>query len=165
MNIILIGMPGCGKSTVGVLLAKTMLMGFCDTDLLIQRRYGHSLCELIDRYGLDGFKEMENRVLAEFREDGCVVATGGSAVYGKEGMSRLKTSGVTVYLQLSPADIEGRIHNITTRGIAMPAGTTIADLYTERSPLYEHYADVTVDCTGLTAEECVTRIKEALPPS
>ena len=161
MNIVLIGMPGCGKSTVGVLLAKTMLMDFVDTDLLIQRQYGKSLCELIDEYGLDGFKQIEDRVLTEFNEDHCVVATGGSAVYGESAMHNLKQHAVTVYLKLSTVDINRRIHNITTRGIAMPNGCTMEQLYEERAPLYERYADITVDCTDLSAEECVTRIKEA----
>ena len=161
MNIVLIGMPGCGKSTVGVLLAKTMLMDFVDTDLLIQRQYGKSLCELIDEYGLDGFKQIENRVLTAFDGSHCVVATGGSAVYGESAMHNLKQNAVTIYLKLSTDDINRRIHNITTRGIAMPNGCTMEQLYEERAPLYERYADITLDCTDLTAEECVTRIKEA----
>lgn len=162
MNIVLIGMPGCGKSTVGVLLAKTMLMDFVDTDLLIQSRYGKSLCELIDQYGLEGFKQIEDRVLSEFDGQHSVVATGGSAVYGEAAMHNLKQNAVTVYLKLSTEDINRRINNITTRGIAMPAGCTIEQLYEERAPLYERYADITVDCAGLSAEECVQRIKEEI---
>ncbi len=161
-NIVLIGMPGCGKSTVGVLLAKTMLCDFVDTDLIIQAKYQKGLCELIEEYGLDGFKTIENDVLASFKGENCVVATGGSAVYGKEAMENLKSNGIAVYLKLSCEDINGRIKNITTRGIAMEKGCTLDKLYTERAPLYEKYADITIDCTGLCAEECVTKIKEAI---
>ena len=160
MNVILIGMPGCGKSTVGVLLAKSLLCEFVDTDLLIQTRYGKSLCELIAKNGLDRFKEMENEVLCSLSCDRHVIATGGSAVYGDEAMRHLRENGMTVYLKLPPEDIVARIQNITTRGIAMKEGCTIADLYEERSPLYERYADITIDCTSLTAEECVSIVAE-----
>lgn len=162
MNIVLIGMPGCGKSTVGVLLAKTLLRDFVDTDLIIQNRYGASLCALIEKYGLSGFKDIENKVLSEFRSENSVIATGGSAVYGEEAMKNLKENGKAVYLKLSPEDIVRRIDNITTRGIAMEKGSTIADLYAERAPLYERYADITVDCTDLGIEECVLKIRDAL---
>lgn len=162
MNIILIGMPGCGKSTVGVLLAKTLLYNFVDTDLIIQNRYGESLCALIEKYGLEGFKEIENKVISEFDGENTVVATGGSAVYGKEAMDNLRSKGRTVYLKLSATDIIRRIDNVTTRGIAMEKGCTIAQLYAERAPLYEHYADITIDCTNLAIEECVAKIKNAI---
>ncbi len=158
MNIILIGMPGCGKSTLGVLLAKTLLMDFIDTDLLIQREHGCSLCELIQTHGLESFKKIENKTLSSFHGDNYVVATGGSAIYGEEAMRNLKKTGKVIYLKLSPTDISHRIQNITTRGIAMPEGCTIEQLYAERAPLYEQYADITVDCTGLCAEECVQKI-------
>ena len=160
MNIILIGMPGCGKSTVGVLLAKSMLCDFVDTDLMIQNKYKLSLCDIIKKYGLEGFTKKENSVLAELSCQNSVVATGGSAVYCNEGMQNLKKDGRVIYLKLSPEEIKKRIKNITTRGIAMKEGTTIEELYAERCALYEKYADYTVDCEGTTPEECVNKIIE-----
>ena len=160
MNIVLIGMPGCGKSTVGVLLAKSMLCDFVDTDLIIQNIYKKALCDLIAEEGIEMFKQKENATIASLSCENSVIATGGSAVYGEKAMAHLKKHGKVVYLKLSPAEIEGRIRNIKTRGIAMKEGTTIADLYAERAPLYERYADITVDCQGLTAEECVNAIAQ-----
>lgn len=162
MNIVLIGMPGCGKSTVGVLLAKSLLCDFVDTDLTIQNKYGKSLCDIIAQDGIEVFKQKENEVLSALTCDNCVIATGGSAVYGKEAMKNLKQNGKTVYLKLSPAEIESRIENIKTRGIAMKNGCTITELYAERAPLYEQYADITIDCHKMTAEECVNAIAAKL---
>lgn len=160
MNIILIGMPGCGKSTVGVLLAKSMLLDFVDTDLIIQRQYGKSLCEIIEEHGIEEFKIIEDAVISEQSYKNSVVATGGSAVYGRRAMEKLKSCGKVIYLKLEPEDIRHRIKNIKTRGIAMKKGCTIDELYNERAPLYEKYADITVDCRGLTAEDCVNSINE-----
>lgn len=162
MNIVLIGMPGSGKSTVGVLLAKSMLYRFIDTDLIIQNKYATPLCEIINSRGTDEFKKIENTVLSELKADNCVIATGGSAVYGKEAMANLKSGGRVIYLKLPVAEIENRINNIKTRGIVMSKGETLADLYLERAPLYEKYADITVNCGGLTAEECVNKIMDAM---
>ncbi len=159
-NIVLIGMPGAGKSTIGVLLAKSMLMDFVDTDLLIQRKFSDSLCGIIAERGVEEFLGIENDVICENNFENCVVATGGSAVYGREAMEKLRDDGTAVYLKLSPEELERRIDNIHTRGIAMKEGTTIAALYAERSPLYEKYADITVDCEGMTAEQCVELIAE-----
>lgn len=158
MNIVLIGMPGCGKSTIGVLLAKSILADFVDTDLIIQNKYKKSLCEIINEEGLESFKSKENEVLAELRAENSVIATGGSAVYCPQGMENLKKDGKIIYLKLSPDEIKSRIKNITTRGIAMKEGTTIEQLYEERAKLYEKYADITIDCENTTAEECVNRI-------
>ncbi len=131
MNIVLIGMPGCGKSTIGVLLAKTLLCEFVDTDLIIQNKYKKSLCEIISEEGLEAFKEKENKVLSEINCENSVIATGGSAVYCKEGMENLMKNGRVVYLKLSPEEIKKRIKNIKTRGIAMKEGTTIEQLHLE----------------------------------
>ncbi len=161
-NIILIGMPGAGKSTIGVLLAKSALMDFVDTDLLIQKKYASSLCDLINSKGISEFLKIENSVISSYEFYNCVVATGGSAVYGEEAMQKLKSKSVTVYLKVTPDELEKRIKNIHTRGIAMKPGTSIKELYSQRAPLYEKYADITVDCNNLTPEQCVDEITKAL---
>ncbi|MBQ2842573.1 MAG: shikimate kinase [Clostridia bacterium] len=157
-NIVLIGMPGAGKSTIGVLLAKSMLMDFADTDLIIQKKYSSALCEIIKKHGTEEFLKIENDVICKSEFYSCIIATGGSAVYGEDAMEKLKKNGIAVYLKAEPQELEKRINNIHTRGIAMKEGTTIAELYAERAPLYEKYADITVCCTGLTAEQCVDEI-------
>ena len=162
MNIVLIGMPGCGKSTIGVLLAKALMLDFVDTDLLIQKKYSKTLSEIIDSEGLEAFKQKESEVLSEISFENALIATGGSAVYSESGMDNLKRGGVVVYLKLSPDEIKSRIKNIKTRGIVMDKGVTIASLYKERSPLYKKYADYVLDCEGLTIEECVSALSEML---
>ena len=157
-NIILIGMPAAGKSTVGVLLAKSFLKDFVDTDLIIQSRYGCTLSNIIEKEGTDAFLKIENDVIAGCTFSNCVVATGGSAVYGNEAMEKLSQNGTVVYLKLPVSELQKRLSNIRTRGVAMKKGETIAELYEQRKPLYEKYADITVDCFGLTAEECVEKI-------
>lgn len=161
-NIILIGMPGAGKSTVGVLLAKSVLMNFCDTDLLIQNSTGQSLCDILKNRGLEEFIKLEEKTVLNFDFENCVVATGGSVVYGEKAMEKLKENGITVYLKVNPVELNRRINNIHTRGIAMKDGTTLEELYRERAPLYEKYADFIVDCDGVSPEECVERILRKL---
>lgn len=162
MNIILIGMPGCGKSTIGVLLAKALMLDFVDTDLLIQKKYSKTLSEIIDSEGLEAFKQKESEVLSEIYFENSLIATGGSAVYSESGMKNLKNGGIVVYLKLSPTEIKGRIKNIKTRGIVMGKGVTIDSLYRERAPLYEKYADYVLDCEGLSIEDCVSALSEML---
>lgn len=157
-NIILIGMPAAGKSTVGVLLAKSLLKDFVDTDLAIQTACGCTLSNIIEKKGTDAFLKIENDIICAQNYRSSVVATGGSAVYGEEAMAHLKKDGTAVYLQLSLSEIEKRIGNIKTRGFAMKNGTSLSALYKEREPLYNKYADITVNCEGLTAEECVEKI-------
>lgn len=161
-NIVLIGMPAAGKSTIGVLLAKTLLKSFVDTDLIIQSRYGCALSDIIEKQGTDAFLQIENDVICSEGYHSSVIATGGSAVYGEEAMEHLKEDGIVVYLELSLGEIERRIGNITTRGVAMKNGDTLSELYDERLPLYSRYADITVNCEGKTAEETVTEIVEKL---
>lgn len=161
-NIILIGMPGAGKSTVGVLLAKAMTCNFLDTDISIQRREKKQLQDIISEQGLDAFIAIENAVLSRLEVDGCVIATGGSAVYSAEAMAHLKSIGTVVYIRLSLEEILRRVNNITTRGIAMKKGKTLADVYAERVPLYEKYADIVVDGEGSSIEEAVERVIAAL---
>ncbi len=162
MNLILIGMPGCGKSTVGVLLAKSMLYNFIDTDLIIQGEYSLPLSEIIEKRGTEAFKEIENDILKDLKVKSTVIATGGSAVYGEAAMSNLKNGGTVIYLKLPLDEIEKRIKNIKTRGIVMDKGKTLKDIYIERTHLYEKYADITVDCSELTAEECVDKIVDLI---
>lgn len=157
-NVVLIGMPGAGKSTIGVILAKSLLFDFCDTDLSIQKETGEGLCDTISKIGIDGFISLEESVICKQAFTNSVVATGGSAVYGEKAMARLKEDGIIIYLKVSPDELQSRIKNIHTRGIAMKEGTSINSLYEERAPLYEKYADITVECDGRTAEECVDLI-------
>lgn len=159
-NIILIGMPGSGKSTVGVLLAKAAGLMFRDTDLLIQQKTGKKLQEIIDGNGLDFFLKTEEEIIAESDFENSVVATGGSAVFGDKAMQRLKSGGKTVFLDVPLEEIERRINNITTRGIAMRRGETLEGVYTERLPLYKKYADITVK--GTDPEETVAEIMRLL---
>ncbi len=162
MNVVLIGMPGSGKSTVGVLLAKSLLCSFIDTDLIIQNKYSMPLNEIIGEFGSAEFIKRENETLSEITTDNCVIATGGSAVYGEKAMLNLKRNAKTVYLKLPVAELEKRINNIKTRGIVMEKGETLYSVYLSRATLYEKYADITVDCSHLTAEECVDKIIEEL---
>lgn len=161
-NIILIGMPAAGKSTVGVLLAKSMLKDFIDTDLIIQTRCGCTLSDIIEKQGTDRFLEAENEIICSQDYRNAVVATGGSAVYGKEAMEHLKKDGIVVYLKISLEEIKKRIGNITTRGVAMKNGDSLEDIYIEREPLYNKYADIKISCEGLTAEECVEKIIDSV---
>ena len=156
-------MPASGKSTAGVLLAKAVGYGFIDTDLLIQNEQKALLCDIIAREGAEKFIAIEEGVNAELWAERCVIATGGSVVYGERAMRHLKELGTVVYLQLGEKTLEKRLKNIFRRGVVMRrAGETVADLYAERVPLYEKYADVTVNCEGMGVEETVRAIAEAV---
>ena len=144
-NIILIGMPSCGKSTVGVLLAKNLGFRFLDTDLFIQEREGQLLHEILAAKGTDAFLEIENDVLSKIKAERTVISTGGSAVYGKEAMENLKSIGKVIYLKISYETLATRLGDYSHRGVVLPAGQTLKDLYRERTVLYEHYADYTID--------------------
>lgn len=159
-NIILIGMPGVGKSSVGVVLAKALGYGFIDSDLVIQKAEGRLLKDIIAREGHDGFLRIENRINAGITAERSVIATGGSAVYGEAAMNGLKENGRVYYLSLPTEEIEKRLVNIKTRGIAMRRGERIEDVFNERRALYERYADVTVECAGMSAEDAVREITE-----
>jgi len=161
-NIVLIGMPGAGKSTVGTLLAESLARSFLDTDTLIQTTEGRRLQEIIDAEGLAHFREIEARHVLSLRCGGCVIATGGSVIYSAAAMAHLKSSGLIVYLDLSLSCLEKRLRNLETRGIVMIPGQTLRGLYEERLPLYGHYADLTIECDGLSDEQVAARIIEAL---
>lgn len=162
-NIVLIGMPASGKSTAGVLLAKAIGYGFIDTDLLIQNRERALLCDIIQAKGAEEFLHIEEQVNSELWAEHCVISTGGSVIYGEKAMLHLKELGTVVYLKLSEPALEKRLKNIFRRGVVMRTpGETVAQLYAERVPLYEKYADVTIDCEGHTVEETVQAIAEAV---
>lgn len=161
-NIILIGMPGAGKSTLGVLLAKTLGYGFLDTDLVIQEREGELLQNLVDGLGVEGFLEVEADAICSVECQGAVIASGGSAVCRERAMLRLKELGRIVYLHLPLEELERRLNNISTRGIAMAPGQTLADIFAYRAPLYRKYADLTVDVGRQSLEETVGMVAEAL---
>lgn len=157
-NIVLIGMPGAGKSTVGIVLAKSLGYSFIDSDLLIQDREGLLLHEIIEKYGLERFNQIENEVNSSIEAENTVIATGGSVVYGKEAMMHLKSIGTVIYLALPYEHLVERLGDLNQRGVSMRPGETLTTLYEERIPLYERYADVTVDCTDLSIREIVKKI-------
>lgn len=160
-NIILIGMPGVGKSTVGVILAKVLGYQFVDSDLVIQKEEGKLLKEIIAEVGPEGFIEVENRINAGLDVSNSVVATGGSVVYGEEAMKHLKEIGTVVYLSLPYEEIDRRLSDIKGRGVVLRDGQTLKDLYDERTVLYEKYADVRIDETGLNVEATIDAILES----
>ena len=154
-NIVLIGMPGCGKSTVGVKLAQALDMSFIDTDDVIKARSGRKLQDMVDHDGIDRFLEEEADAVCSLHVSGYVIATGGSVVYRERAMRHLHALGTVLYLALPYEEIERRIHNLSSRGIALREGQTLRMLYDERIPLYEAQADVVVDAQGLETEETV----------
>lgn len=147
-NIVLVGMPGAGKSTVGVVLAKRIGYRFVDSDLVIQEKYGKLLHELIEEHGIDGFLELEDGVNASLQTHRCVIATGGSAVYGARAMEHLREIGTVIYLKLPYEEVEERLGDLAARGVTLRPGQTLLDLYEERIPLYEKYAHKTIECQG-----------------
>ena len=161
-NIVLIGMPGCGKSTVGVLLAKALQMDFVDTDIVLQQQQGKKLQEIIDQVGNDAFLKMEEDCVRGLECDQTVVATGGSVVYGKEAMRRLHENGLVVYIRLPYEEIERRLSNLATRGVTLKKGQTLRNLYDERIPLYEKYAHVVIDAEHQWLRDTVKVIRQRL---
>ena len=161
-NIILIGMPGCGKSTVGVVLAKVLGYQFVDSDLVIQSRMGKLLHEIIEERGQQGFRQVENDVNASLDCHRSVIATGGSVIYGPEAMAHLREMGTVVYIRLSCKEISRRLGDLHQRGVTLAPGQTLQDLYEERIPLYEQYAHLTVEAEGLKLRQVVAEIRHLL---
>jgi len=160
-NIVLIGMPGSGKSTIGVLLAKALGLPFIDTDLLIQQSQNKLLQDIINQEGIQKFLKIEEKVVSQMDVEGHVIATGGSVIYSPHAMSKLEQRGIVVYLELEYEEIERRIKNIKTRGIVMEKGCTLWKLYEERVPLYKKYADIVVNCSDKDIEEVVETVIKA----
>ena len=162
-NIVLIGMPGAGKSTVGVILAKYTSRDFVDTDLLIQISQQQSLQEIVDKRGYIALRGIEEQILLSIRLHNCVIATGGSAAYSLAAMAHLKTNGIVIFLNVDFATLEKRVTDFDTRGIARSSDQSLADLFGERYVLYKKYADLTIDCAKLTPEQICEKIHEELP--
>lgn len=161
-NIVLIGMPGCGKSTVGVLLAKVLGMSFVDTDVVLQAREKRKLQSIIDEIGIDAFLRMEEEAVLSVDFTDTVIATGGSVVYGERAMEHLHRSGIVIYIRLPYDEIEKRLSNLATRGVTLRDGQTLRDLYCERIPLYEAQADLVFDSVGCDIEETVAGVASML---
>ena len=161
-NVILIGMPGAGKSTVGVVLAKKLGYAFLDADLVIQSRQGKLLHEIISERGVEGFWQVEEAVNESIRTDRTVIATGGSAVYGERAMAHYQEIGTIVYLSLPLKEIRQRLGDLDERGVTLRKGQDLAGLYEERVPLYEKYAHITVDCENLSIRDIVEKIARML---
>ena len=158
-NVVLTGMPGAGKSTTGVVLAKILGYNFIDSDLLIQKQERKKLQYLIETHGIDGFLAIENQVNADIHEEDAIIATGGSVCYCDEAMRSLGKEGVIVYIKVSYETLKKRLGNLSKRGVVIHKGSTLLDLYNERTPLYEKYADLTVDVDRMTIEQAIEAIK------
>lgn len=163
-NVVLIGMPGAGKSTLGVVLAKILGYEFIDADILIQSKLDKTLQKIIDACGPDGFIEVENEVLCTLQAERAIIATGGSAVYSDEAMKHLGSIGTIVYLQVSYDELESRLGGLYERGVVMKngMGMSLADLYEERIPLYEKYADLTINIDGLSVRDAARQLVDQL---
>ena len=157
-NIILIGMPASGKSTVGVILAKIIGYQFMDSDLVIQEQEGRKLHEIITEDGIDGFLTLEEQINAKIEAEHTVIATGGSVIYGKLAMEHFKKMGTIVYLQVEYEELMNRLHNIRQRGVVVRPGQTMEDLYQERSALYSQYADIVIQEKNGTPEQVIAEI-------
>ena len=161
-NIILIGMPGAGKSTVGVVLAKRLGFQFYDTDLIIQARERKRLQQIIDTKGLEYFRYTEEQVITNLQLEHCIIATGGSVVYYPQGLEALACTGHLIYLQVDLPELKQRIADMGQRGLVMGKGQTFEQLYRERTPLYQKFADATVSCQGCNAEQVAAKIEQQI---
>jgi shikimate kinase len=160
-NVVLVGMPGAGKTTIGVLLAERLGFDFVDTDILMQTGEGRKLQQIIAARGLDGFRRIEEQTILSLSVSSHVISTGGSVIYSVKAMEHLHRRGWVCHLDIAPRRLKERLDNIETRGIVMAPGQTIESLHRERYPLYRHYADMTVDSGHLAPDEVIQRIESA----
>lgn len=161
-NIILIGMPGSGKSTVGVILAKLLAKRFMDTDILIQNRANRSLQDIVDNDGHMVLRRIEEEVLLSIRCKNHVIATGGSAAYSEAAMQHLQKDGITVFLRANLPTLKERIHNYETRGLAKRPEQSFQDLFEEREVLYKRYSSISVECSNLTQDQVADAIAQRI---
>jgi len=161
-NIVIIGMPGAGKSTMGVILAKTLGRNFIDTDIVAQENTGRLLQEIIDDEGTDAFLKTEERTILSLQCRNAVIATGGSVVFSEKAMEHLKKDGIIVYIRISFEEMVRRLNNITTRGIVLVAGQSLREMYDQRVPLYEKYSNITIDCSDGDFENCIGNVIDEL---
>ena len=162
MSIVLIGLPSCGKSTIGVILAKRLGYNFIDSDLVIQEHSGMLLHDIIAERGNDGFLALENEVNCSINDENAVISTGGSAVYGEEAMAHFKSFATVVYLKISYRNMAKRLGDYTHRGVVMKDGHTLFDMYRERCALYEKYADIVIDEGNGKISHTISLIEDAL---
>ena len=161
-NIVLIGMPSAGKSTVGVILAKTLGMNFIDTDLVIQEKTSRLLQNIINDDGINNFLEIEESSILSLKVKNTVIATGGSVVFCNKAIKYLKLDGIVVYLKVRFEEIVKRLDDITTRGVVLANGQNLKDMYNQRSPLYEKYSDITIDCSKKSVEEIIFNVTNVI---
>ncbi len=160
-NITLIGMPGAGKSTIGIVLAKVLGYDFIDSDLLIQKAEGKLLWQIMEEAGTEGFNQIEERVNSQIETENSVIATGGSVVYGPAAMEHLRSISTVVYLKVNCSTLKRRLGDLTKRGVVFRPGQTLNDLYNERVPLYEKYAHITVNVSNKSVQQAVAAIAGA----
>ncbi len=157
-NIVLIGLPSAGKSTIGVILAKSLGMNFIDTDIIIQENTGCLLQAILNEDGPEKFMEIEEQSILGLSASNAIIATGGSVVYSHDAMNHLRSDSIVVYLKISFREMSKRLKNIKTRGIVLIPGQSLRDMYNQRIPLYESYADITIDCSNKNFENVVGKV-------
>jgi shikimate kinase len=161
-NLVFIGMPSAGKSTVGVIVAKIRGMSFTDTDVLLQTQQGRLLQDIINLEGIESFLEIEEKTIISLECENTIIATGGSAVYSEKAMNHLKQNSIIIYLHISMETVNKRLKNIKTRGVVLYPGQTLEEVYNERKPLYEKYADICIDCSDYSIDMTVEAINQRL---
>lgn len=161
-NIILIGMPSSGKSTVGVIIAKHLGMSFVDTDVILQTQQNRKLQDIINTDGIEKFLEIEEKTIQSLDLSNTVIATGGSVIYSEIAMKHLKANGMVIYLNINMKTVTRRLKNIKTRGVVLSPGQTLKEIYQKRKPLYEKYADIIINSSENSLDETIEAIIEKL---